>query len=92
MAVGRKTGGRKSGTPNKVTSAVGCILQELGGPRGELYAHQLHALACEPHGDPNVRIKALSLIAPYVWQKLPERQEITGLDGADLVIRWGSTA
>jgi len=88
MAKGRKTGGRSRGTPNKVSSAVRDIWRELGGPDGEAYAQQLHRIATEPHGDVHARIKALSIIAPYVWKKLAEQVEVTGTNGGPLVIQW----
>ena len=50
----------------------------LGGPHGKKYAEQLHQLATGKHDDPNVRIKALAIIAPYVWGKPVERYEHSG--------------
>jgi hypothetical protein len=90
MAKGRKTGGRSKGTPNKVSNVVRDIWQRLGGPDGEVYAQQLHNIATAPHGDVHARIKALSVIAPYVWKKLAEQVEVTGTGGGPLEIRWKS--
>lgn len=57
------------------------VFFDLGGENGHLYAKQLHAIACEPHPDVQARLKALSLIAPYVWGKPVEKHEISGKDG-----------
>lgn len=81
MAKGKKTGGRRAGKPNRDTGPVVHILTRLGGPDGEQYAQQLYDLACLPHDNPMVRIKALSVIAPYVWGKPPETLKLTGADG-----------
>lgn len=90
MAKGRKTGGRVAGTPNKINQGIRDIWAELGGVNGAVYAQKLHDIATEPHGDVHARIKALSIIAPYVWKKLAERVELTGSDGSPLVIQWKS--
>lgn len=78
--------GRKAGTPNKATSEEATIFQQLGGMKGELYAQQLHQLAALPHGDPHVRVKAIALIAPYLWRKLPEAVEHSGPGGGPIVL------
>lgn len=63
------------------------LFHQLGGPGGRAYAEMLHRLAIEPHDDPGVRIKALSVIAPFIWQRLPDRHEATGtLTGVTHVI------
>ena len=77
MAKGRKTGGRTKGTPNKVTGAMAHALAELD-PGGAVWARQIYTLACEPHGDPHVRIKALTLGAPYLWGRPPEHIQHSG--------------
>lgn len=41
----------------------------LGGPNGEAYAKQLHQIATGQHDDAQARLKALAIIAPYVWGK-----------------------
>jgi hypothetical protein len=71
-------GGRPRGAANKTTTATAHILTELGGPNGQKYADQLFTLATGVHSDPHVRIKALSLIAPYVWGKPTEHVKLEG--------------
>jgi hypothetical protein len=78
---GKKTGGRKKGTPNKTTSQVGVTFEDLGGPNGSKYAEVLHNIAVGSHSDVHARLKALSLIAPYVWGRPVEKHEISGTDG-----------
>lgn len=82
---GKKTGGRGLGTPNKATSPEASIFQQLGGLQGEAYAEQLHKLAAEPHGDPHVRVKAIQIIAPYLWKRLPQAVEHSGPAGGPIV-------
>ena len=72
------------GARNKATGPVHDWFLELGGPQGEHYARQLTNLALAPHGDPHVRLKALAIIAGYVWGKPPERVEVTGSGGGPL--------
>lgn len=67
-----KTGGRQAGTPNKRTPEEAQIFEALGGPRGEVYAQKLHEIAALPHNDIHARLKAIALIAPYVWPKPKE--------------------
>lgn len=45
------------------------IFTILGGPNGREFADQLYALACGVHDDPGIRVKALAIIAPYIWGK-----------------------
>jgi hypothetical protein len=70
---------------------MGHILTRLGGPDGEEYAKQLHALAVQPHHDAHVRLKALAIIAPYVWGKPRETVELTGAEGGPIAFRWLSS-
>jgi predicted glycosyltransferase len=86
MAKGWKTGGRTAGTPNKRGKEARDLFAKLGGPDGRDYAAQLHTLATAPHDDPHVRIKALAIIAPYLWGKPTERLEVTGADGGPVQI------
>ena len=86
MAKGRKTGGRTAGTPNRLNSAVGVTLADLGGPQGEVYAQRLHTIATSTEVDVHAQLKALSLIAPYVWGKPPEHVTLTGEDGGPLTV------
>ncbi|HAM59498.1 MAG TPA: hypothetical protein DCQ64_30455 [Candidatus Rokubacteria bacterium] len=58
----------------------------LGGEEGEAYARELDRLARRGK-DPLVRLKAIAIIAPYVWQKLPERHSLEGPDGGPIQTR-----
>lgn len=79
-------GGRPKGIPNKATRAVHEAFTKLGGPNGQKYAKQLHDLACGVHDDPHVRIKALAIIAPYVWGKPKDTLDVQG--GMQLRVTW----
>ena len=67
MAFKPGEGGRQAGVRNKVGVEARALFVRLGGEHGKAYAEQLHQLAS--HRDPHVRMKALSLIAFYVWGK-----------------------
>lgn len=89
----RNTGGLRQGGPgrpkgarNKVDKETCAIFLKLGGADGKVYAERLHELATGAHDDPNVRIKALALIAPYVWGKPTERHEHTGPGGGPITV------
>ena len=71
-------GGRPKGVGNRVKSDAYAAFVKLGGPNGIKYAQQLHALATGTHDDPQVRIKALAVIAPYIWGKPTEHIEHSG--------------
>ena len=81
---GQKTGGRTVGTPNKRTSAEQTIFEALAGPKGELYDQKLHEIASGAHGDHHARLKAIQIIAPYLWRKLPEAHEHSGPGGGPM--------
>lgn len=72
--------GRKPGSKNKNTGPIHDWFIELGGPNGEHYARRLHDVAVGEY-DVHARLKALSLIAGYVWGKPKEKLEVTGADG-----------
>jgi hypothetical protein len=86
VAFKKGEGGRPRGSRNKVGKEVRDIWAQLGGPDGELYAQQLHAIAVGKHADVHARLKALAIIAPHVWKKLAERVEVTGPDGGPLEV------
>lgn len=88
MAFKKGQGGRPKGAVNKATGPIHEAFAGLGGPNGKVYAKQLHDIATLPHSDVHARLKALALIAPYVWGKPTERHEHTGADGQPLVIQW----
>ena len=71
-------GGRPPGASNRVGRDAYAAFVKLGGPNGIKYAQQLHELATGKHDDPMVRIKALAILAPYVWGKPTEHIEHSG--------------
>ena len=79
-------GGRPRGVGNHVKAEVRDIWDKLGGPDGERYAIRLHELATARDIDPHVQIKALAVIAPYVWRKMAERLEVTGAEGGPIIV------
>lgn len=78
MGYKKGEGGRPKGVKNHVRRSVQDVFRTLGGEDGEAYAQQLHALACGAHDDAHVRIKALAIIAPYLWGKPKEEVELSG--------------
>lgn len=78
MGYKKGEGGRPRGVKNHVRKNVQDVFRALGGEDGEQYAQQLHALACGAHDDPHVRIKALAIIAPYLWGKPTEDVRVSG--------------
>lgn len=81
-------GGRPSGARNRVTKDVRDVFEKLGGKDGQLYAQKLHDLAVGVHDDPAVRIKALSIIAPYLWGKPTEHIALSDGQGGPIQIRF----
>lgn len=79
-------GGRPTGARNRVSKDARDVFVKLGGPDGKRYAEELHALATAPGGDVHVRIKALSIIAPYLWGRPTERVELGGAGGGPLLV------
>lgn len=67
-------GGRRAGSRNKVGADARALFVQLGGANGQTYAEQLHQLAA--HKDPHVRMKAITLIASYVWGKPTETVDL----------------
>lgn len=56
----------------------------LGGKDGKQYAEQLHQLAVGKHDDVHARLKALAIIAPYIWGRPIERHEVSGPGGGPI--------
>lgn len=77
-------GGRQKGARNRASANALEVFLKLGGVNGKLYAEQLHTLATAKHDDPHVRLKALAIIAPYIWGKPVERHEVTGPEGGPI--------
>jgi hypothetical protein len=65
MPIGRKTGGRQKGTPNKTTQDVVARLKELGCDPIEGMA----MLALDPGNPPELRGRMFSELAQYVAPK-----------------------
>ena len=66
MAVGKKTGGRKKGTPNKRTQAL--AVEAVG--EGETPLAYLLGVMRDMERDVAVRLEAAKAAAPYVHAKL----------------------
>ena len=77
-------GGRQAGAKNRVGKEARDLFAKLSGSDGLKYAEQLHLLATAPHSDPHVRLKALAIIAPYLWGRPTERVEVSGSGGGPL--------
>lgn len=76
MAKGRKTGGRKKGTPNKVTVAQSLAIGNAGLTPLEFMLATLR----DPKRDYVMRLAAAKDAAPYVHPKLANI-ELTGPNG-----------
>lgn len=69
MATGRKTGGRRAGTPNKRTQARRLGVEELLAKYRYDPLEAMIAEASDPGTDPEVRRGLHREIAPYVYPK-----------------------
>lgn len=76
MAAGKKTGGRKAGTPNKATASVKQALQEAFEQSGGVVALTKFAKEC-----PDEFYKLWAKIMP-----VEVKQEITGANGKELEV------
>lgn len=85
MAKGHKTGGRKKGVPNKLTTtARAAFLATFGKLEGDLEGWIRSGAQLDP-------LKAADLVvrmAEYHFPKLG-RTEVTGLDGGPVVLDFG---
>lgn len=87
MALGRKTGGRSRGTPNKSNAQLRDVLDRYGIVDGEdLHAKRLHELTQST--DEHVATKALTLVLAYRHGKPPDVVELGGRDGQPLAVRF----
>ena len=66
MAIGRKTGGRKKGMPNKATARREAAI----GASGETPLEYLLAVMRDPNRDGHARFEAAKAAAPYVHPRL----------------------
>lgn len=81
MALGKKTGGRKKGTPNKKSQALMDRLKSLGCDPIEDMA--LVAKEAKTEGDWNLLLSASKELAQYVYPKR-KAVEVTGEDGGPI--------
>src|ERR1700686_2577549 len=76
MAVGKKTGGREKGTPNRRTQEIAAQLAELGCDPIEGMA----LLAMDKKNTPELRGRMFAELAAYVWPKR-KAVEVSAGDG-----------
>ena len=77
----------QSGNPNgpkRKEDSVKAMFVALGGADGKAYADQLHRIATGAHDDVHARLKAIGIIANYVWGKPKERLEVTAPEGVTI--------
>ena len=77
MAQGKKTGGRTTGTPNKVTAQLREKLQSIIEMTVDELPKLLEQMA------PEERLKALTALLPYVVPKL-SNVEVSGTDNGTI--------
>lgn len=83
MALGKKTGGRTKGTPNKVTADIKAIAQSFGE---EAITH-LVEIARDGDAAPAARVAAVKEILDRGYGKAKQPLEHTGADGAPIEMR-----
>jgi hypothetical protein len=83
MALGKKTGGRSKGTPNKSTVARA---EELAAG-GELPRDYMLRVMRDPTVDHARRDEMAKAVAPYVHAKL-QAMTVEGKDGGPIVMTW----
>jgi hypothetical protein len=82
MAKGKKTGGRKRGTPNRATTAV-AIRAEVAAS-GETPLDYMLRVMRDESVESSRRDEMAKAVAPYVHPKLAAvEQQISGKDGGD---------
>lgn len=74
--LGRKTGGRKEGTPNKANSALRAQLEERAGAPLPLLLLEL-GLEARSKGDLQLAVLALSKACPYAYGRAQHEEEPT---------------
>lgn len=79
MALGRKTGGRTKGTPNKATSEVKQYAQQFS----KAAINELVKIMADEEADAKARVMAANSILDRAHGK--PSQEITGPEGAALI-------
>lgn len=83
MAKGLKTGGRKQGSPNKVTTEFRAVITSLLEANAENYSVWLAEVSKE---DPAKALELVAKLAEYAAPKLA-RTELTGRDGGAIEVR-----
>jgi hypothetical protein len=81
MALGHKTGGRKTGTPNRKTREIGELLESLGHNPIEAMV----AIATDPNASLELRGRMNAELAQYVYPKR-KAVEVAGDREAPLVV------
>lgn len=79
MALGKKTGGRQKGTPNKATAAKAAEIAATG----ETPLEYMLRVMRDPLAEYDRRDKMAAAAAPYVHPKLATT-EVTGKDGGPI--------
>ena len=92
MAFRKGEGGRPLGATNRAGREAALLFKKLGGPNGKRYAQQLHELAVGKHDDVHARIKALAIIAPYIWGKPTETHQLIGEGGGPVIVKFVDAA
>jgi hypothetical protein len=83
MAKGRKTGGRRPGSVNKVTSEFRQVITSLLDANRDNYATWLADVASN---DPGKALDLVAKLAEYAAPKLA-RTELTGKDGGAIIVK-----
>lgn len=85
MAVGNKTGGRKAGTPNKMTSSVRDAIYTIVNQELETLGDTLSALP------PSERIQAVIKLLAYIVPKPLQKFESDMGDNIEVTLDIGNT-
>jgi hypothetical protein len=86
MALGKKTGGRKKGTPNKATADVKALAQN----HGETAILTLAEIATDPEQPSAARVAAANSLLDRGYGKPTQAMELTGQDGGPILL-WGTS-
>jgi hypothetical protein len=86
MAFGRKTGGRKKGTPNKRTSVLAAKTEAaVAGPEGEMPLDYMIRVMRDPTTEPHRRDAMAKAAAPYLHPQLAAiHHRHTNADGSPI--------
>lgn len=85
MAKGKKTGGRRAGTPNRRT-VLEDVLREVDPSDGLVYFQTLHTIAVGAHTDIRAKIAAASKLIEHKWGTPVARHEISGPEGKPIEV------